>query len=200
MAQVVFLRGVNVGRTRRLGAKEFADKLGLVNIGAAGTFVSTADESASTLEKRIRAALPFETDVMVRPGEEILALAASPIGRRAPPEGIERFVTVLAETPSKRPRLPINQPAEKWLVSAVQVDGRLVTCLRRIEAHGKGFYPNELIEKAYDVAATTRGWPTIAAICRVLESVAPSLKVKPKAKAKPVAAKSARRSRSARRR
>lgn len=193
MAQVVFLRGVNVGRTRRLGAKEFADKLGLVNIGAAGTFVSTADESAAELEKRIRAALPFETDVMVRPGDEILALAASPIGRRTPAEGIERFVTVLAATPSKRPRLPINQPAEKWLVSAVQVDGRLATCLRRIEAHGKGFYPNELIEKAYGVAATTRGWPTIAAICRVLDAAAPSLKAKSKAKAKP--AKAARRSR-----
>lgn len=183
MAQVIFLRGVNVGRTRRLGAKEFAEKLGLVNLGAAGTFVSTNDDTADAIEKKIRAALPFETEVIVRPAEEILALSSA----KKAAAGVERFVTVLAAAPAKRPRLPINLPAgDKWLVSAVKIEGRLAMCHRRIEAHGKGFYPNELIEKACGVPATTRGWPTIEAIWRAL---------KPKA-----AATTARRSRAARRR
>lgn len=171
-----------MGRTRRLAAKEFAEKLGLVNIGAAGTFVSIGDESATAVEKKIRAALPFETDVIARPAEEILALAASPIGRKKPAEEIERFVTVLSDSPAKRPRLPLSQPPKgHWLVSAVQLEGRLVVCLRSVEAHGKGFYPNELVESAFGVSATTRGWPTITAICRVLEAAAPRVTARPKA-------------------
>ena len=77
MALVAFLRGVNVGghRTFRPSAlaRELED-LDVVSIGAAGTFVVRAPVKQRRLRAELESRLPFETEIMICRGSEILRL------------------------------------------------------------------------------------------------------------------------------
>jgi uncharacterized protein (DUF1697 family) len=171
VALVAFLRAVNVGG-RTCPVRELADALGLVNLGAAGTFVAPGEGGADALERAIRRRLPFETEVMVCPGEEILRLAGSdPFGARDAPPDAKRAVTVLARAPRGRlPPLPIEWPeGDGWSIRVTAVVGRYALSLRR-RVGPRGVYPNELVERSLGVAATTRGWETIERIRAALEA------------------------------
>lgn len=77
MAWVVFLRGANVGGHRKFQpstlAKELAD-LGVVNVGAAGTFVVRGKIGPALLRNEILRRLPFKTELMICPAREIIDL------------------------------------------------------------------------------------------------------------------------------
>src|SRR5262245_28270501 len=104
MALVAFLRAVNVGG-RTVHVREIADTLGLLNIGAAGTFVDLRGNDPRKLERALKRALPFETPLMICPGEEILDLVrADPFGKRAPPAGVKRELSVLERAPDVLPK------------------------------------------------------------------------------------------------
>jgi uncharacterized protein (DUF1697 family) len=79
MALVVFLRGVNVGghRTFRPSvlAREMSD-YDLVNVGAAGTFVVRKPGSRAKFRSVLLRKLPFETDVVLCDGRDLLRLEA----------------------------------------------------------------------------------------------------------------------------
>src|ERR1041385_3718947 len=79
MAWVVFLRAVNVGGTNRcrpaLLAKELAG-LGVVNIGAVGTFVVRESVSDSALRAAIARKLPFKCEIMICPAKAMVDLTA----------------------------------------------------------------------------------------------------------------------------
>src|SRR6266508_3385328 len=70
LAVAIFLRAANVGGHNTFSTTALAKKLDLVNIGAAGTFVAHRPVGAPAIARE----LPFETDVIVRPGAEVLAL------------------------------------------------------------------------------------------------------------------------------
>ncbi len=167
MALAIFLRAVNVGG-RKLRPKALAEALDLVNVGAAGTFVAPGRASAGAVERAVRRALPFETEVMVCAGEELLRLArADPFA--AAPAGADRYVSVLAAPPAARPPLPLERPEGKpWNVRVVGLDGRYALSLWRRNGP-RALYPNAVVEQALGVAATTRGWETVMAICRILQ-------------------------------
>src|SRR6185369_9454305 len=99
MALVVFLRGANVGGHRVFQPAALAKAMtefGVVNIGAAGTFVVKKQVSAAAFRKELGKTLPFETEVMICPGSEILELYKSdPFAE--PPAGVDvrQLVTVL---------------------------------------------------------------------------------------------------------
>jgi hypothetical protein len=68
------------------------------------------------------------------------------------------------------PRFPISQPpGDQWQVQIVAVRGRFALSLwRRL---GRTFvYPNEVVEKAFGIPATTRSWSTVSSICGVLRA------------------------------
>src|SRR3974390_2032036 len=114
MAFVVFLRGVNVGghKTFRpsLLASEMA-ALGVMNVGAAGTFVVRKPISEARLRQEFRRRLPFETETMICSGTDILQLASAESfnGEPSGPD-IVRFVSILAKRPRVLPALPLNLP------------------------------------------------------------------------------------------
>ena len=174
MALVAFLRAVNLGG-RVLRTKALAARLGLENVGAAGTFVARGRTDAGALAREIQRALPFETEVMVRPGQEILdLLEGAPLGEAV--EGLQRFVTVLSR-PARAPRLPVERPeGPEWQVRFVEVRGHHALCLRR-PGGTRMVYPNAVVEKALGIPATTRGWATLEAVGRLLrETPATGLK------------------------
>jgi uncharacterized protein (DUF1697 family) len=68
MAAVVFLRGVNVGGHKSFRPAAFAkelSQLGVVNIGAAGTFVVQKRVSQAALRDELLRCLPVKAELMI---------------------------------------------------------------------------------------------------------------------------------------
>src|SRR6266404_6146255 len=79
MRWVVFLRGVNVGKANRCQPAVIASqlsRLGVINIGAVGTFVVREDVSESALRAAIAKKLPFKCEIMICPARDIIKLAS----------------------------------------------------------------------------------------------------------------------------
>jgi uncharacterized protein (DUF1697 family) len=171
MASVVFFRAVNVGAHQRfqpaLLAKDLAE-FGVVNIGAAGTFVVRQNVSPAKLRAEILRRLPFQPELMICPAREVLALARGKWFEVAPAgKDLGRFVSVLAKIPRAKPPLPIEQPAgPQWEVRVVATRGRFAVSVRRLGET----YSNPVVEKHFALPATTRNWNTIEKICEVLEN------------------------------
>ena len=173
MRWVVFLRAANVGKHNRFQpailAKELA-KFGVVNVGAVGTFVVREDVSEKALRSVLARKLPFKCEVMICPAKEIADLAKeNPFsGERG--DDLEAHVTLMANRPASVPNLPIYAPnKEKWEVKIMRVVGTGVLSLRRRLKDGR-LYPNQIIEKQFGVATTTRNWNTIEKVAKILQS------------------------------
>jgi len=171
MASVVFFRAVNVGGHQTFKPGQLANQLaefGVVNIGAAGTFVVRKNVSQAKLRGEILRRLPFQPELMICPAREVLALARGkwfPV--RPKDEDLGRFVSVLQKVPRAKTPLPIEVPAgPKWEVRVVAIVGRFAVSLRRLGET----YSNAVVEKHFGQPATTRNWNTLETICRVLES------------------------------
>src|SRR4051794_33898995 len=121
MALVVFLRGVNVGGYKTFRPSVLATELsqyGVVNVGAAGTFVVRKRVSRSTLRAELSRRLPFETHVMLCDGRDLVRLVrANPFATEPVRPDVVRFVSILAKAGRVRCSTPIALPAEgEWYV------------------------------------------------------------------------------------
>ena len=171
MASVVFFRAVNVGGHQKFQPSKLAKALttfGVVNVGAAGTFVVRENISPTKLRVEILGRLPFEPELMISPARELLELAGAEPFQNAPiGKDVTRFVSVLQKMPGSLPQLPLTQPADgKWEVRLIAITGKFVLSVRR--PGPKDFYPNAVVEKQLGISATTRNWNTIETICRIL--------------------------------
>jgi uncharacterized protein (DUF1697 family) len=172
MALVTFLRGVNVGGYRTFRPSILANELkdyGVVNIGAAGTFVVHKPVSQTRLRSELLRRLPFEAVIMMCTGQELIAAAsANPFDGGPAPAKVVRFVSVLAKPPQALPSIPIRLPADgKWLLKIVSRQHRFVFGLYRREMKAISYLGT--IDKLFGVPATTRNWNTISAIVKALE-------------------------------
>ena len=173
MRWVVFLRAANVGKHNRFQpsvlVKELA-KFGVINIGAVGTFVVREEVSETALRAALLRKLPFKCEVMICPAKEMLDLAGENPFENETGQDVEAYVTVMAKRPASLPKLPIYAPGEeKWEVKVVRIVGTAVLSLRRRVKVGR-FYPNQIVEKKYGVATTTRNWTTIQKVAKILQS------------------------------
>ncbi|MGB6501582.1 MAG: hypothetical protein WBG19_09350 [Thermoplasmata archaeon] len=168
---VVFLRGANVGG-RIFRPSQLAQELpalGLVSIGAAGTFVARTQAAAGTVRSALQAKLPFQAAIMVTPAREIdRLLRAGPPQPHPLPPGVRNFVCVARAPLSNAVRLPIEVPSPSvWGVRVLAIDRQFAMGVcRRIEP--RMVYPNEVVERAFGVETTTRWWETLEAIGRIL--------------------------------
>jgi uncharacterized protein (DUF1697 family) len=173
MASIVFLKGVNVGghRTFRpsLLASEMAE-LGVMNIGAAGTFVVWKSNNQAKLRQEFLRRLPFETEVRVCSANDVLRLAAArPFVSEPSGSDIVRFVSVLPKQPRVPPALPINLPAgENWLVRLVKIRGRFAFGLYRRNMQTIRLLGQ--IEKHLGGSVTTRNWNTFSNLFEILKT------------------------------
>src|SRR5215467_11178601 len=115
MAQVVLLRGVNVGghKTFRptLLAKELVD-YDIVNIGAAGTFVVRKRISEAKLRQEMLSRLPFSSEVIICNGADVTALAADkPFAGEVSRPDIVHFISVMATAQRSSLEMPVSLPA-----------------------------------------------------------------------------------------
>jgi uncharacterized protein (DUF1697 family) len=171
MAHVVFLRGVNVGGHRTFRPTMLVQQLkryNVVNIGAAGTFVIRTPTSQAQLRAELSRRLPFETQIIIRKGQELLDIAGGdPFGDAPIGSGVVRFVSVLAKRPRLVPSLPMSLPVQgKWLVQILATDNRFV--FGQYRRHMKTIRYLGAFDRIFGVPVTTRNWNTITAIVRVL--------------------------------
>jgi uncharacterized protein (DUF1697 family) len=172
MALVVLLRGVNVGghKTFRpsILAKELA-RFDVVNIGAAGNFVVRKPVSRTKLRAEIERRLPFEANVMICDGRDILSLAASdPFAGQPSGPDITWFVSVLAKRCQPSSAIPLDFPSSgNWGLKVLAQRDRFVFGLYRRQMKAISYLGQ--LDKLFGVPVTTRSWNTMLAIGRVVQ-------------------------------
>jgi uncharacterized protein (DUF1697 family) len=171
MALVVFLRGVNVGGHRTFRPSVLAkalSKYSVVNIGAAGTFVVRKPRPVAQFRADLLRKLPFETEVMICEGRDLLRLESDNTYAADSPSDVVRFVSVFAKRASNL-SIPFSLPAgEDWLVRIVASRDRFVFGEYRRHMKTIGYLGQ--LDKFFDGKGTTRNWNTIAAIIRILKT------------------------------
>jgi uncharacterized protein (DUF1697 family) len=169
VALVVLLRGVNVGGHRTFRPSVLAGQLAhldVVNIGAAGTFVVRRAASQSKVRAEFASRLPFETDIMICRGSEILGLMKRHFARK-PTGGATGFVTVLGKRPKRGASLPARLPVSgRWLVKVFARDDRYVVGVYRRDMKTIR-YLGEL-DRQIGQRSTSRNWNTMHAIAAIL--------------------------------
>jgi uncharacterized protein (DUF1697 family) len=173
MALVVFLRGVNVGGHRTFRPSVLARELsdyGVVNVGAAGTFVVRKPGPREKFRAELLRKLPFEATVVLCDGRHLIRLERqNPFGSEPSSPDIVRFVSILSKPGGVRASLPVVFPPDgEWLVRVIASKGQFVFGMYR--RHMKTITYLGQIDKLYGVPATTRNWNTIIAIVRILNS------------------------------
>jgi len=164
---VVLLRGANVGGNSFRPTELVRDlpRLHLASFGAAGTFTAATDASEGQVTTALRSRLPFEAPIFCVPAEELLRLLrANPLGDGSFEPGVRRYVTVMDRPLPASVRLPhvVPSPSE-WGVRVQGAEGRFAVGLYR-RVGERLVYPNEVIERAFGVTATTRWWETLVQV------------------------------------
>jgi uncharacterized protein (DUF1697 family) len=173
MALVVFLRGVNVGGHRTFRPSILARELSdyeVVNVGAAGTFVVRKPGSRAKFRTELLRRLPFEAEVVLCDGRELLRLEAEDPFRAEPlrPD-VVRFVSILSKPGSSPALIPMALPPRgRWLVRIIAADRQFVFGVYRRHMKTIGYLGQ--IDRMFSGRATTRNWNTILAIVRILKA------------------------------
>jgi len=141
----------------------------VVNIGAAGTFVVRKPGSRAKFRAALRRKLPFDAEVVLCDGRDLLRLETeNPFGAKPPTSDVVRFVSILSKAGAVRASLPVAFPSDgEWLVRVIACDGQFVFGMYRRHMKTIGYLGQ--IDKLYGVPATTRNWNTIDAILRILK-------------------------------
>jgi uncharacterized protein (DUF1697 family) len=171
MAFVIFLKGINVGGHRTFRPSVLAKELkgsNIVNVGGAGTFVVRNAVSRTKVRTEILRRLPFNAEVMICGGSEVLRLIDSdPFADQAARPGIVRFVSVMARRRRSLAQLPLDLPSSgRWSVRVLTCQGRFVVGLYRREMRTIGYLGQ--LEKLAGVPLTTRNWNTFLSIGKIL--------------------------------
>ena len=172
MALVVFLRGVNVGGHRTFRPSILARQLsdyGVVNVGAAGTFVVRKPGPPAKFRAELLRKLPFETKVVFCSGRDLIRLEMeNPFGPEPSRPDMVRFVSILSKTDRGLASIPCALPPRgEWFVRVIASKNQFVFGLYRRHMKTIGYLGQ--IDKLFGVPATTRNWNTIIAIVRILK-------------------------------
>ena len=172
MALVVFLRGVNVGGHRTFRPSVLARELsayGVVNVGAAGTFVVRKPGPPAKFRAELLRKLPFKAEVVLCDGRDLIRMEMeNPFGTESSRPHIVRFVSILSKADRGLASIPCTlPPCGEWFVRVIASKNRFVFGVYRRHMKTIGYLGQ--IDKLFGVPATTRNWNTIMAIVRILK-------------------------------
>ena len=172
MALVVFLRGINVGGHRRLRPSILARKLSnfdVVNVGAAGTFVVRKPGSRTKFRTELLRKLPFETEVTICDGRDLLRLAeGSPLQniRRRP--DVVRFVSILPKSIPCSTNIPLTLPPRgEWFVRILAMEKRFIFGVYRRRMKTIGYLGQ--MDRLFGVPIITRNLETMLTVAQILK-------------------------------
>ena len=160
-----------MGGHRTFRPTRLADQLkhyGVVNIGAAGTFVIRKRTSQARLRADLCRRLPFDADVTICEGRDLIdAVSTAPFGNEPIRSDVVRFVSVFVKRPRRLPTIPISLPADgQWVVRIVAHDDRFLFGLYRRQMKAISYLG--AIDNLFGVRATTRNWNTVSTIIKLL--------------------------------
>lgn len=172
MAQVAFLRGVNVGGHQAFRPSVLAQQLArydVVNVGATGTFVIRKPITKTKLRAELAKRLPFDTPIMICEGRELLALEAGDAFRKAPKgHDVTRFLSIMPRRPRTLPTFPIRLPEKgAWLLRILAVESRFAFGVYRRHMKVIGYLG--MLDRLLGAPVTTRNWNTIKSVIQVLK-------------------------------
>ena len=165
---VVLLRGVNLGRNRRLAMadlRRWLEALGYANVRThlqSGNALVTSDQKPAALQKQIEKRLEEETGAsircVVRTHDDLQRVVDG-----NPFEGVAtdpaRFVVAFLAEPAKKARLATLDPAEyepeRWHI------GQREIYLWHPNGINQSKLTNELTDRNLGVLATARNWNTV---------------------------------------
>jgi uncharacterized protein (DUF1697 family) len=177
---VAFLRAINVAGHGTLkmsdlrAAFERAGARDVRTVIQSGNVVFDASRrDAPGIIRRVRSSLggpsAGEPEMMVREIDEVRALVArEPFAGYAKSGRIKFYVAFLERELSPVPPLPIVSAKEA--LDAIAIEGREAFIVSRLKPSGFFGFPNNFIEDALGVTATTRNWSTVTAIARLAVS------------------------------
>ena len=178
MALVVFLRGVNVGGHRTFRPSVLARELsayGVVNVGAAGTFVVRKPGPPAKFRAELLRKLPFKAEVVLCDGRDLIRLEMeNPFGTESSRPHIVRFVSILSKAGRGKASLPIAFPGgEEWFVRIIGLRDRFVFGEYRRHMKTIGYLGR--IDELFGAPATTRSWNTILTVLRIVKGTSRQL-------------------------
>jgi uncharacterized protein (DUF1697 family) len=175
--QVALLRGINVGKTKRIGMRELRDALADAGHGAVRTHLQSgnlvldstlsAAKLAAALQRDIAAAFGHQVDVVVRTRAQLAAVVERDPLRDVATDDAKYLVTFLSAAP---------KAAALRAIEARDVgDGVLVAHGRELYSwHPQGLYASRLARYLSDehlgVTATGRNWRTVGKLLELVDA------------------------------
>jgi uncharacterized protein (DUF1697 family) len=167
---VAFLRAINVAghptirMTDLCRAFESAGCRNVRSVIQSGNVLFEADRGAEALlarvKARVRAFTRAEPVIVTRTMTELeRVVRGAPFGALAGDRALKLYVVFLAASPRRRPRLP--QHDEKERLELVGISGRHAFVVSHRKPGGMYGFPNQFVEDALGVAATSRNWTTV---------------------------------------
>ena len=177
---IAFIRAINVRghptlRTAEL-ARAFAAAGGrdVRTVAQSGNVMyDSAGRAGPALLRRARETLAETAGdgivIVTRSVNELRGIAEqAPFGALERDRLIKLYVAFLAKQPKRIPRLPLSSVPEK--LTLVAVSGRNAYVVSRRKPNGFYGFPNNFVEEALGVAATTRNWSTIKRVLAIVAS------------------------------
>ncbi|MGE5626009.1 MAG: DUF1697 domain-containing protein [Bacillota bacterium] len=167
--QVAFLRGINVGGKKLVpmaALKKIFEKMGCREVRtvlASGNVRFTPKDgklTAKVVEATLEKSLGFEVNVMLRNVSELAKIAKSDpfkgirIGKQT-----RLYVTLLAQKPKRKPRLPYKTPDFPFTI--LKVTGGEVLSVLELSPKGGTLDAMAVLEEQFGKALTTRNWNTV---------------------------------------
>ncbi len=178
MKYVAFIRAINVAghaSVKMTDARDAFVAAGGRNVRSyiqSGNvlFECSAREMASMLravKKRLTDTRAGEPDILCRSEQQLEEIVRrAPFTARDAGPAVKLYVAFLARSPRVKPRLPVSLPKEE--LEAVGMTDREVFIVSRRKKNGFFGFPNNFIEDALGVPATTRNWSTITRILDIV--------------------------------
>ena len=171
---VAFLRGINVSGKKLIkmqDLKRMFEGMGFANvktyIQSGNVIFESLEKDTAALRKMIEAGLKrelrYELVVLLRTVGELEEMVKRNPFKKIKDADVGMYVTFMAEECKTKPKLPLF--SKKQDVKVLEITGRDAFCLALPTGDGHYGFPNAFIEKEFKLAATTRNWTTVTALC-----------------------------------
>jgi uncharacterized protein (DUF1697 family) len=178
---IAFLRGINVGGRKMIKMAELVRLFTAAGFKNVRTFIASGNiifdspqkdpkALAGKIEKTLLKGLGFEVAVVVMTLDKLKAITKrNPFKLVKPSDDVMLFVTLFSSELKPRPKLPLKNASDNLDVISVTDSAAFMIAHRK--KTGWFEFPNNFIEKAFGVTATTRNWSTLVRIVTMAETV-----------------------------
>lgn len=171
---IAFMRAINVAGHAIVKMTDLRGTFAAAGCKNVGTYIQSGnvvfecadDQAAAMFEKvrvKVRALLGTEPEILFRKLSDLEAIVeTAPFDGLQTESPVKVYVAFLSEKPRVKPKLPLV--SEKEAVEAIAIKNREAFIVTYRKPNGFFGFPNNFIEKALGVSATSRNWSTVTKI------------------------------------